>query len=193
MVGNSSGPSHGHGKARHPAHSGRYRASIAFYRVWAIAASGALTSRLDFQKAFDKVSHYKLLQKLQDIGIGGKLLKWIRNWILGRKQRVSINGTYSSWVEVTSGVPQGSVLGPIFFLIFINDLGSEGTGLLSNFADDTKLMKIVNTETDSKHLQQELDQLQSWADAWSMNFNVNKCHVLHLGKNNKKFSYYMFW
>ena len=91
---------------------------------------------LDFQKAFDKVSHFKLITKLQNIGLGGELLNWIAGWLTGRKQRVMINGCYSRWKDVRSGVPQGSVLGPLLFLIYINDMGSNVGGKISFFADD---------------------------------------------------------
>ena len=146
---------------------------------------------LDFQKAFDRVSHPKLLKKLRDIGIGGKLIAWIRNWLNQREQRVNVNNRYSQWAKVTSGVPQGSVLGPIFFLIFINDLGEEELSFLSKFADDTKLMMVVNNEFESMQLQITLNRLQKWAETWGMDFNVNKCQVIHLGNKNKKFKYYL--
>ena len=94
---------------------------------------------LDLLKSFDKVSHKRLLSKLKAHGIRGNVLKWIENWLTDRKQRVVINGKASTWTNVTSGVPQGSVLGSLLFLIYINDIDEGLTCIISKFADDTKI------------------------------------------------------
>ena len=129
---------------------------------------------LDFQKAFDEVSHFKQIAKLSNIGIGGELLNWISGWLTDRRQRVVINGCYSQWRDVGSGVPQGSVLGPLLFLIYINDMGCSLESKISFFADDCKVMRIVNENGDIKNLQKDLDKLYNWAKEWDMSFNVSK-------------------
>ncbi|CAM5140517.1 unnamed protein product [Natator depressus] len=123
------------------------------------------------------------------MGINRKIEKWIRNWLKERLQRVLLTGELSSWREVTSGVPQGSVLGPILFNLFITDLGTKSGSVLIKFADDTKLGGIANLEKDRDVLQEDLDDPVNWSNSNRMKFNSEKCKVMHLGINNKNFSY----
>ncbi|CAM5098212.1 unnamed protein product [Eretmochelys imbricata] len=139
---------------------------------------------LDFQKAFDKVPHQRLLSKVSCHEIRGKVLSWIVNWLKDKKQRVGINGHFSEWREVNSGVPQGSVLGPILFNIFINDLEKGVNGDVAKFTDDTKLLKIVKSQADCKELQMDPANLGDLITQWQMKFNVDKCKVMHIGKHN---------
>ena len=115
---------------------------------------------LDFANAFNKVPHQRLLSKLQDVGICGRLLDWISSWLSNRKQRVGIRGKFSSWRDAFSGVPQGSVLGPVLFLIFINDIDEGLVSHILKFADDTT---IINTVSNKVLLQNDLNSLTSWS------------------------------
>jgi len=144
---------------------------------------------LDFQKAFDKVPHVRLLAKLEAIGIKGKLLGWIKEWLNGRKQRVVINGMESDWEEVLSGIPQGSILGPLLFIIFINDLELGIRNSILKFADDTKLFGGAGTNEDIEQLRKDLFELYTWSEKWQMKFNIDKCKVMHIGVNNKEADY----
>lgn len=139
---------------------------------------------LDFSKAFDKVPHKRLLLKLEAHGIGGEVGRWIENWLAGRRQRVVVESKFSEWSKVKSGVPQGSVLGPILFLIYINDLDKNIKSKINKFADDCKLGKPVSCKEDVEILRQDLKNLSKWAEDWQMNFNIEKCSVVHLGGKN---------
>ena len=139
---------------------------------------------LDFKAAFDKVPHLRLLNKIWHMGIRGKIYNWLKNFLQNRTQRVMINGKFSSWQRVTSGVPQGSVLGPILFIIFINDL-PQGLSCSSKlFADDTKLYMEINPEGDENCLQDNIFSACDWANKWEMTFNSTKCKTLCIGKKD---------
>ena len=146
---------------------------------------------LDFQKAFDKVPHQRLLLKLKAHGIGDSITDWIEQWLTDRRQRVVVDGEVSNWKSVLSGVPQGSVLGPILFLIYINDLDDSITSNVLKFADDTKLFRKVNTDGDKQHLQNDLDRLVKWSEKWQTLFNFGKCKCLHTGHGNLNVNYKM--
>ena len=148
---------------------------------------------LDFAKAFDKVPTERLLRKVESHGICGRMGTWIRAWLTDRKQRVSVNGKLSGWKKVLSGVPQGSVLGPVLFLLFINDLDMEATEkqIIKKFADDTKIAQFIESPGDAAELQDTLNRLCAWADRWGMQFNTAKCHVMHIGRNNPRNVYSM--
>lgn len=135
----------------------------------------------DFRKAFDSVPHCRLLYKLSCYGIRGKLLSWIRSFLTARRQRVVLNGFSSDWIDVTSGVPQGTVLGPLLFLVYVNDLPDAVQCPLRMFADDTKLFARVTTDREVSELQTDIDALAAWSRTWLMPFNDEKCKVLHIG------------
>ena len=138
---------------------------------------------LDFSKAFDKVSHQKLLLKLHRYGIRGPTLKWIQAFLSDRTQTVVIDNEKSATVPVTSGVPQGSVLGPILFLIYINDLPDKTRSKVQLFADDTAIYLAVSNLEDAQILQQDLDHLHLWELDWDMEFNPSKCVVIHITRS----------
>ena len=127
---------------------------------------------LDISKAFDKVWHKGIIFKLQQNGISGKLLRVLSDFLKDRKQRVILNGQFSSWTSVNAGVPQGSILGPLLFLIYINDLAD---GLSSNaklFADDTSLFSVIHdVDASANELNNDLYQINKWAFQWKMSFN----------------------
>jgi len=141
---------------------------------------------LDFSKAFDKVSHRLLLQKMEHYGVHGATLNWVKDFLSQRTQQVLVDGQMSTQANVTSGVPQGSVLGPLLFLVFINDLPdcvkSSTTRL---FADDTAVYRRIMSPEDAILLQQDLDALQKWEKTWLMEFHPAKCKVLRITNKRK--------
>ena len=148
-----------------------------------VANGGVVDSvYLDFSKAFDTVPHRRLLAKLQAYGIEGDVLNWIQAFLQDRTQEVMVNGCRSETDNVISGVPQGTVLGPILFVIYINDLldNIKSDGLM--FADDTKIFRLVSSYKDAIELQEDIHQLEKWSDTWQLRFNYDKCHILTLGK-----------
>jgi hypothetical protein len=137
---------------------------------------------LDFQKAFDKVPHRRLMKKVfvMDIEV---IFNWIEDWLKSRKQRVCLAGSSSEWAYVSSGVPQDSVLGPLF-LIYINDIDDGIVSKILKFADDTKLYGQVGTAEDIAKLTNDRERLAGWSKEWLMLFNVEKCKVMHIGFGN---------
>ena len=143
-----------------------------------------------FQNALT-VPHERLLLKLRQYGIQGKLWCWIADFLKGTKQQVSIEGCLSILVMILSGIPQGSVLGPLLFILFVNEMPDLVHSSILMFADDTKLFTEIHNEEDVKRLQTDLTTLQDWFQIWQLKFNPDKCHVLHLGRNNQKYKYNM--
>ena len=171
---------------------------IAALNIWTEALSHGLpvdVIYLDFEKAFNKVPHERLLQQLSKYGITGNLHSWIRDYLHNRTQKVRVNGAYSSTAPVLSGVPQGSVLGPALFLIFVADASEIIKNFISLYADDTKLFTYIleascvdNLHT-AESLQLDLNILAVWCDTMQMSYNIAKCHSLHLGKHNPRNTY----
>ena len=138
---------------------------------------------LDFSKAFDKVNHLKLLYNLSCFGVKGNTLNWIQSFLIGRTQTVVPDGESSEEVKVTSGVPQDSVLGPLLFLLYINDLPENIQSHVRLFADDTAVYLTVTNMQDSQVLQSDLESLQHWERTWDMEFNPGKCQVIHITRS----------
>ena len=140
---------------------------------------------MDFAKAFDKVNHSLLIHKLQYYGIRGILKNWVSQFLSNRRQAVVVNGARSDFINVRSGVPQGSVLGPCLFLIYINDLPDQLSSHVRLFADDTAAYNVVSSTADQQHLQQNLDLLADWERRWDMSFHPGKCVVLPVARKRK--------
>ena len=141
---------------------------------------------LDFSKAFDKVSHKHLIIKLQHYGVQGPILRWIETFLADCTQEVIVKGEHSDIIPVTSGVPQGTVLGPALFLVYINDLPEWVSSTLRLFADDCLLYREINNQSDTETLQQDLDNLQHWEKTWLMEFAEEKCQILQITKKYKR-------
>jgi hypothetical protein len=136
---------------------------------------------LDFARAFDMVPHRAILIKLEAYGIGGKIKAWIEAFLSNRRQRVVIGEHKSDWVKVTSGVPQGSVLGPLLFVIFINDLPDVIENIFKLYADDSKILASVDSNDGVRSVQRDLDRTNEWCRVWGMELNGKKCRVIHFG------------
>ena len=147
------------------------------------------TVYLDFSKAFDSVPHQRLLMKLKKFNIGERTIAWISDFLKNRKQRVCVSGKFSNWTDVISGVPQGSVLGPILFLIYINDLPETINSFVKIFADDTKIYQNVDKQEERYLLQADIEKANEWANKWQLPFNKSKCKIMHIGKQNPLHSY----
>ena len=149
---------------------------------------------LDFSKAFDKVSYERLSRKLKYYGLDEKTRTWINSFLTDRKQQVVVDNATSDIASVTSGVPQGTVLGPTLFLIYINDIADNITSNIRLFADDCVLYRTINSTADNLALQQDLDKLELWSNTWQMDFNVKKCAIMQFttpSTPKQKFDYKM--
>ena len=147
---------------------------------------------MDFQKAFDKVPHQRILIKLHSYGIHPELIDWIEGFLLNRVQKVVVNGKESVNYKVTSGIPQGSVLGPLLFTIYINDLPETTRSNTFLFADDTKIFRQITNDNDHLIIQEDLNALTEWSNEWQLKFHPDKCKQLTIGgKKNDLQTYYM--
>ena len=144
---------------------------------------------MDYAKAFDTVPHKRLLYKLSKYGINPKAVSWIENFLGNRTQQVIDQGEESSWKPVTSGIPQGSELGPLLFVIFINDLPDCVTSEAYLFADDTKIFRVIANEEDRGELQKDLNRLDIWSKDWLLKFHPQKCKFMTIGKDEKNTNY----
>ena len=144
---------------------------------------------MDYQKAFESVPHNRLMEKLKCYKIDNLTLKWIESFLYGRKQKVVLNGESSKWEPVQSGIPQGSVLGPTLFVMYINDLPECVKSQAYLFADDTKIFQIISKDEDCTQLQDDLDTVSEWSDKWLLKFHPDKCKHVHIGKKRKEVTY----
>jgi len=136
--------------------------------------------------AFDKVPHRALMHKLRHLGFDENLLGWIEDLLTNRRQRVVLGAVTSGWLDVLSGVPQGSVLGPILFVTIINDLPKSVVNCICRlFADDTKLIAAVRNNADITLIQADLDALVKWSQNWLMEFNTDKCKYMLIGPSSR--------
>ena len=139
----------------------------------------------DFQKAFDSVPHRRLLDKVKIFGITSNIHKWIETFLTGRRQKVRADEVLSRWCGVTSGIPQGSVLGPILFVLFINDLPDVVNCGVEIYADDTKIFAKATNKSEHDLLQENLDKMYRWSEIWQLTFHPEKCHVMHISGGSR--------
>ena len=139
---------------------------------------------MDFQKAFDTVPHTRLISKLKSFNIRNDLVNWIEAFITNRRQKVAENEKESNWHKITSGIPQGSVLGPLLFVPYVNDLPELTKSNTFLFTDDIKIFRAITNTNDQDILQQDLSILEQWSDKWLLKFHPDKCKHMEIGKNN---------
>ena len=141
---------------------------------------------LDFSKAFDTINISILLHKLKILGISGNIAKWIGNFLINRKQKVVVNKQSSKWSEVKSGVPQGTILAALFFLIYIADIGDNIVhSTIASYADDSKVRKRIKDKRDGEYLQKDINSVFNWTDVNLMKFNQTKFELLRIGKKQE--------
>ena len=148
----------------------------------------------DFMKAFDKVPHKRLIYKIERYGIKGNILGWIEDFLSNRIQEIVINENKSKPANVTSGIPQGSVLGPILFVIYINDLPEvvHKDTFIYLFADDTKAFRHIKDQQDQIQLQKDIDNMVKWSNTWLLKFHPEKCIMMNIGsRTDPTFDYKM--
>ena len=146
---------------------------------------------MDFMKAFDKVPHSHLIQKLKCLGVNTQAVNWIHDFLTGRTQVVKYQNNISSAISVISGVPQGTVIGPVSFLSYINDLPDEVASKVYLFADDTKMYREIISTMDCQQLQSDIDSLEIWSRKWQLQFHPDKCKVMTVGRSKLLSNYTM--
>ena len=146
---------------------------------------------IDMSKAFDKVSHSQLVDRLHDFGFRGNILKWFSSYLSNRYQQTTVLGVTSRRLAVTSGVPQGSILGPLLFLLYENHLANNVTNSsVATFADDTKIFKVIRSISDAASLQQDLSHFESGSNEANLHLNVEKCKLLRITRKYNKVEYH---
>jgi hypothetical protein len=146
---------------------------------------------LDFLKAFDMVPHRRLILKLGCYGVRSDLLSWFESYLFGRRQRVVLGSAVSKWKEVTSGVPQGSVLGPLLFVLYINDLPEALNNPSKLYADDSKIIARIVDSMSAVLLQQDINAVTEWTRDWLMRLNTSKCKIVHFGGSEDSHATYL--
>ena len=142
---------------------------------------------LDMSKAFDRVSHAELIRRLREFGFGGHILKWFVSYLTNRYQQTTVLGATSRPVPVTSGVPQGSILGPLLFLLYENHLPDVVTkSKIATFADDTKIFKTIESSSDASALQDDLTKFEKISTNINLGLNPSKCKVLRVTRKRNK-------
>ena len=136
---------------------------------------------MDFKKAFDTVPHKRLISKLNSLNISKEIVNWIEAFISNRRQKVAVNGKESNWHDVTSGIPQGTVLGPLLFVLYINDLPDLTQSDTFLFADDIKIFRSIINTNDQDIPQQDITTIYKWSHDWMLTLHPDKCTHMEIG------------